>query len=72
MTSGKPTTARINNAAMTRNKLNRSAAFHVNHEMARILCINIQKPQMDTDETQIKNLVRQLFPICVSSVKICG
>src|ERR1017187_6797504 len=56
MTSGRPTTARISSAAMTRNSLNRSAAFHVNPAMAKILCISNQInhgwTQMHTDENR--------------------
>ena len=39
ITSGRPTTAANSNTAMTRNSLNRSAAFQVNQAMAKILCI---------------------------------
>src|ERR1700733_14785494 len=66
MTSGKPTTARINNAAMTRNNLNRSAAFHVNQQMAKIFCIfKLNQPRMDTDKHRFERNLLQQF-ICVN------
>ena len=38
ITSGRPTTVMSNSTAITKNSLNRNAAFQVNPAMARILC----------------------------------